>query len=522
MENKHFIYKNVHFTQRALDGYIDATQICQSRERKFANWSRTRDAIKVLNSIENSVYKSNRHTWMNPKCVEPLLKWVVREEIDFSYVQREFDKPFEEKKEEPLATEKKCSKCQEILPFACFNKNKNKEYGYDNRCRNCYKQDDNRQEYYREKALEYYEENREKCIKQKSEWNKANVERTRETNRRHYAKKKAMKEEEDAKRAEEEAKNIINNITLMDKNNEPYTIICRESDGYINVTNLCKAGGREFKTWKKRKCTIEFLQVLEEHIQKENKNQLGQIFLGEHQDRNSSVNIDNIDLIKFGRGDFNIETKQTWVHPKVAINIAQWISPKFDVQVSEWIHQLLVLGQVKISDEHNDEKLMGIQIGKMKYNRLISEGLDEEAEDVGRDVINKIQELENRNKELEDKYSNSLVEIKRLSSYLEKKRRIQYNKVKCVYIMEHKKFENMYKIGIANNLTSRMSTYNTSAPEDFEVIFNVHTFNNALVEMMVKKKMIEYLYVNNKEWYKVEDGVDILVEAVNSAVKYFE
>jgi hypothetical protein len=42
------------------------------------------------------------------------------------------------------------------------------------------------------------------------------------------------------------------------------------------------------------------------------------------------------------------ESRGTWVHPKVAINIAQWISPKFSVQVSEWIYQLLTTGSVKL------------------------------------------------------------------------------------------------------------------------------------------------------------------------------
>jgi hypothetical protein len=31
------------------------------------------------------------------------------------------------------------------------------------------------------------------------------------------------------------------------------------------------------------------------------------------------------------------ENRGTWVHPKVAINLAQWCSPKFAVAVSKWV-----------------------------------------------------------------------------------------------------------------------------------------------------------------------------------------
>jgi len=49
-------------------------------------------------------------------------------------------------------------------------------------------------------------------------------------------------------------------------------------------------------------------------------------------------------------------------------------------------------------------------------------------------------------------------------------------------------------IGIANELTSRMSTYNTSAPDDFELIYHQHTIYNSVVETMVKKKLIDLIY----------------------------
>jgi hypothetical protein len=95
-----------------------------------------------------------------------------------------------------------------------------------------------------------------------------------------------------------------------------YRVECRVEDGYINVTNLCKAGDKLFKNWKKNNKTKAFLTVL-----------------------SSSVLIRTDLLIKTITNGLN-ENRSTWVHPQVAINIAQWISPEFDIQVSNWVYEL--------------------------------------------------------------------------------------------------------------------------------------------------------------------------------------
>ena len=40
----------------------------------------------------------------------------------------------------------------------------------------------------------------------------------------------------------------------------------REKDGYINVTNLCKAGGKQFKAWNRLEKTKAFLHVLSSSV----------------------------------------------------------------------------------------------------------------------------------------------------------------------------------------------------------------------------------------------------------------
>ena len=64
----------------------------------------------------------------------------------------------------------------------------------------------------------------------------------------------------------------------------------RKEDGYINVTNLCKAGGKQFKSWNRLDKTQAFLQVL-----------------------SSTVKIHTVELIKMNTGG-NGE-RHTWGSP---------------------------------------------------------------------------------------------------------------------------------------------------------------------------------------------------------------
>jgi hypothetical protein len=106
---------------------------------------------------------------------------------------------------------------------------------------------------------------------------------------------------------------------------EGHTIEHRDEDGYINVTNLCQAGGKKFAEWKRLEKTIAFLEAL-----------------------SSTVQIHTVELIKHNMGGNG--KRHTWVHPHVAINIAQWISPLFDVKVSAWVYEAMMTGKVDIAN----------------------------------------------------------------------------------------------------------------------------------------------------------------------------
>ncbi|WP_238914231.1 KilA-N domain-containing protein [Achromobacter insolitus] len=87
----------------------------------------------------------------------------------------------------------------------------------------------------------------------------------------------------------------------------------RASDGYINATALCQAGGKAWADYRRLGATNEFLTELE-----------------------ADMGIPMSALVQSIRGGDG--PQGTWIHPQVAINLGQWLSAKFAVQVSKWVY----------------------------------------------------------------------------------------------------------------------------------------------------------------------------------------
>jgi hypothetical protein len=98
---------------------------------------------------------------------------------------------------------------------------------------------------------------------------------------------------------EKDSKEEIEEYQLQPLNLGNDFYIENREDGYINVTNLCKAGNKKFSHWNLLDKTKAFLRVL-----------------------STSAGIPADVLIQSITGGKN-EDRKTWVHPYVAINIAQ-------------------------------------------------------------------------------------------------------------------------------------------------------------------------------------------------------
>ena len=95
---------------------------------------------------------------------------------------------------------------------------------------------------------------------------------------------------------------------------EESTINQRAIDGYINATAMCKAAGKRFNNYSQLSSTNAYLVEL-----------------------SSVTGIPVTGLVQQIRGGVP-ELQGTWVHPYVAVHLAQWLSPKFAVQVSKWVY----------------------------------------------------------------------------------------------------------------------------------------------------------------------------------------
>jgi hypothetical protein len=241
--------------------------------------------------------------------------------------------------------------------------------------------------------------------------------------------------------------------------NREFSIENREEDGYINVTNLCKAGGKQFKSWNRLDKTRAFLQVL-----------------------STSVKIHTDLLIKMNTGGLN-EDRKTWVHPQVAINIAQWISPSFDVKVSAWIYEVMMTGRVDITNTKS-------------YRQL---------------------QEENNIKELKINYLTK--------KYIKKQPRKEFEERYVVYILTTPslKKDRRYILGKAENLTNRLSTYNKT--DEHEVVYYQSCTDEdsmKTVENLVFQKLKEYREQANRERFILPEDkdVDLFIDEIKKSIEF--
>jgi hypothetical protein len=185
-------------------------------------------------------------------------------------------------------------------------------------------------------------------------------------------------------------------------------IISRSEDNYINATQLCKAGGKQFKHWYYLESTKELINAAV-----------------------SEVGIMASQLVDVKKGNSSEFQQGSWIHPDLAIQLAQWVSPIFALQVSKWIRELLTNGFVSVlADKEKELKAKENEL-KLKDQKI---------------------------KLLED-------------TYVKKQRRTNYPEANIIYILtteDHKK-NRIYIIGKAKNLKDRLSSYNKTC--EHEVVY---------------------------------------------------
>jgi len=111
-------------------------------------------------------------------------------------------------------------------------------------------------------------------------------------------------------------------------------LIPMRKDGYVNATLLCKASGKRIDNW----MCLETTKKLHHEFF----NSLG------------SQGVKSLDCLQGKYGG-------TFIHPDLAVQLAQWISPSFALQVSRWIREIMLTGRVELGNEKTNEELEMIQ-----------------------------------------------------------------------------------------------------------------------------------------------------------------
>jgi hypothetical protein len=247
-------------------------------------------------------------------------------------------------------------------------------------------------------------------------------------------------------------KEIIDN-KLVNIQKEPSTlslnnviIVSRSEDNYINATQLCQAGGKKFNDWLRLETSKQLINMLE-----------------------SKAGIPALDLVEVNKGGAH---GGSWIHPDLAIQLAQWISPIFALQVSEWIRTLFSNGNVSVDIKLLEDKEKEIKLKDQKIQLL-------------EDTFNKKQTREN------------------------------YPVDNVIYLLttENHKKNRTYIVGKTINLKNRLSTYNKT--EEHEVIYYKECKNRKSMDFS------ETMVINMLSDYKIKANRDRFTLPVEKDISYF-
>ena len=119
----------------------------------------------------------------------------------------------------------------------------------------------------------------------------------------------------------------------------PFRVIMMKDTGYVNVTKLCRSGGKEYKDWVRLKGSHELIHALENKLALENTHATSTSMLRDSSEQICSElsppckfiqtsNLTEVECIKSG----------TYCHPLLIPHIACWVSPDFALLVSEVVN----------------------------------------------------------------------------------------------------------------------------------------------------------------------------------------
>ena len=130
-------------------------------------------------------------------------------------------------------------------------------------------------------------------------------------------------------------------------------------DGFVNATAMCVAHGKEVKHWLENRETFELFVALINEVDS-NRGNSDVSCQGRLSGTKYQKLFPELIFVKQGSPEFG---GGTWIHPDLAIQLAQWCNKKFALQVSRWIREWLTkdVSPDSISTDLEQEYLLWCQ-----------------------------------------------------------------------------------------------------------------------------------------------------------------
>jgi len=128
----------------------------------------------------------------------------------------------------------------------------------------------------------------------------------------------------------------------------------RIRDGFINGTAMCVAHSKDISDWLGNKTTFELLNALSRRLGFSTYN------YEEIKDRNSgnlsATRLSKLfpEILTSKRGAPNLGGG-VWIHPKLAVHLAQWSNSDFALLVSDWIEEWMTTGRNPIQADWDQQ-----------------------------------------------------------------------------------------------------------------------------------------------------------------------
>jgi hypothetical protein len=250
---------------------------------------------------------------------------------------------------------------------------------------------------------------------------------------------------------------VINDITIESR-----------GDRFINATQLCKAGGKKFNDWYKTDNTQYLIKALENELSLKTNN----------------TSFKN--LVDTKKGRYN---SGSWIHPDLAVPLAQWISPAFAIQVSRWIRELFITGTVSVDSRKTDEELKELQ---EKVERLELEAKEKDGQ------LNRLNIVH--------------------SELLRYKKRV--SKDETIYIVSSANYarQGIFKVGrTKNKMSFRNKCHNVThiGGDKFKVIKTFSVGDSVAIERNIHSKLKGLLLEGEREFFMCPyDLLENLVELI--------